>query len=174
MIKGPDIFVRIAKTIFSKVHGKKIFFVWVGGTASSEFARKVITSAHGENIKFVPHLENPYPYFNIFDIFLLPSRLEAFGIVSLEAAVLKKPTVCFASAGGIKEFVGYDCGFTVPGLDVDAMTGKVIELIESDILRSRLGENAYKKASSFYNGDIEIDKIINVIKNNLSCNERVK
>ena len=57
-------------------------------------------------------------YFSIFDVFALMFREDPFPLVCLEAALLEKPNLCFARAGGASELVESDSGFVVPYLDL--------------------------------------------------------
>ena len=71
---------------------------------------------------------NPLDYFACFDAFALVSREDPFPLVCLEAALLEKPILCFAGAGGTSELIEEDSGFTVPYLDLNAMADKLLFL----------------------------------------------
>jgi glycosyltransferase involved in cell wall biosynthesis len=65
--------------------------------------------------------------------------------VNLEAAFLEKPVLCFDKSGGAAEFVGDDCGFVVPYLDVEEMSNKILLLMESPELYRKLAQRAAEK-----------------------------
>lgn len=56
------------------------------------------------NIKLINSVKNPYPFYSISDLVVLPSREETFGYVILESGLFKKPFIG-ANTGGIAELV---------------------------------------------------------------------
>ncbi|NVM02918.1 MAG: glycosyltransferase family 4 protein [Candidatus Helarchaeota archaeon] len=78
------------------------------------------------------------------DIYLMPSRSEAFGIAYLEAWACKKPVIgADIKASIIKD--GQD-GFVVPfNSSPKLLAGKIIKLIRDEKLRYELGLNGYNK-----------------------------
>jgi glycosyltransferase involved in cell wall biosynthesis len=98
-----------------------------------------------DRVHFVGARPNPQDYLAVFDVFTLVSREDPFPLVSLEAASLGKPVVCFAGSGGAPEFVESDSGFVVPYLDLEGMADRCVELLRSPELRARLGQCAAAK-----------------------------
>jgi glycosyltransferase involved in cell wall biosynthesis len=78
-----------------------------------------------------------------FDVFTLTSREDPFPLAMLEAAGLGVPVVSFATSGAV-EFAGSGGGDplaeVVPYLDVPAMVGAVIRLLDDACARRALGE----------------------------------
>ncbi len=83
------------------------------------------------------------------DVFVLPTRLEAFGLAALEAAACGTPVVC-ADAGGIREvFVdSVNSLLFTPG-DDRQMAASIIRLMQDPSLRTELGANAIATARRF-------------------------
>jgi glycosyltransferase involved in cell wall biosynthesis len=102
---------------------------------------------------------------NLFDVFTLTSREDPYPAVVLEAAALGKPIVCFQQSGGAPEFVEGDCGFVVPYLDVEAMAGRIAELLDDDDLRTRLGEAARRKVGMQHDLNRVAPRISQIIMN---------
>ena len=73
------------------------------------------------------------------DVFAFPSTTETLGLVALESMASGVPVVG-ADAGGIP-FVVDDgrTGFLVPPGDVDALTGRLEQLVADPGLRARMG-----------------------------------
>lgn len=73
----------------------------------------------------------PYIYdlMNIFDIFILPSQAESFGLVVIEAARLGIPLAVFEDSGGAKEVVDMIGGIIVK--DIKEMTDVIRESYEN-------------------------------------------
>lgn len=92
-------------------------------------------------------------YFNACDVFCLPSvaQSEAFGLVQLEAMACGKPVVCTQLNNGVN--VVNQAGVTglaVPVRDVTALAEALNTLLNDDILRSKLGQQAKMHAISGY------------------------
>jgi glycosyltransferase involved in cell wall biosynthesis len=74
------------------------------------------------------------------DIFVLPSIMEGFGIVLLEAMAVGKPIVA-TTVGGIPEIVEDQVtGFLVPPRNSGALAQKIMDLLENPDLREKLGQ----------------------------------
>ena len=92
-------------------------------------------------------------YFNVCDVFCLPSvtRIEAFGLVQLEAMACGKPVVCTRLGNGVN-VVNVE-GVTGMAAEVgDAVgLGECLEtLLRDDVLRERLGRQAREWARGAY------------------------
>jgi len=79
------------------------------------------------------------------DIFVLPTLLEGFGMVLVEAMSHGLPIVA-SNVGGIPEIIDDgDNGLLVPAASPGELAKAIKKLIEDKDLRIRLGENAFKK-----------------------------
>ena len=83
------------------------------------------------------------------NVFVLPSKIESFGLTLLEASAAGVPVVC-ANAGGIPEVFrdGFDALLYPPG-DDDAMAKAIIRLIQDGKLANKISTNAVETASKF-------------------------
>lgn len=147
--KAPEVFVQIARCLSDGATPRPVHFVWVGGqTAGWErevLAHDIARMGLGEMVHFVGPQAEPAKYFSLFDVLMLTSREDPFPLVCLEAAALGVPTICFADAGGISEFVRSDAGFVVPYLDVARASECIRLLMGSEALRLRLGRCAAER-----------------------------
>jgi len=147
--KAPEVFIQIARSLSETVLPRPVHFVWVGGqTAGWErevLDHDVARMGLGRVVHFVGPQAEPARHFSLFDVFLLTSREDPFPLVCLEAAALGIPTICFADAGGMPEFVGDDAGFVVPYLDIARASDCVRFLMKSEDLRLRLGRCAAER-----------------------------
>lgn len=149
--KAPDLFVQVARRVLDRWSGDRaVHFLWVGGESDGpeldpvryDLDRLGLTDI----VHFVGHQDDPRPWFARFDLLVLPAREDAFPLVCLEAAALGVPIVCFDN-GGMPEFVGDgECGFVVPYPDLDAMAGRVLDLLGDDDVRHRLGAAAAERS----------------------------
>lgn len=108
--KGVDWFIDIARRVVLD-HGVKAKFVWVGTNYNPDmditygiWLREQIRRMRVEDhVIMVPEQKNLDDFWAISDLFLLPSRLDPFPNVALDAIANQKPVVCFQDATGIAE-----------------------------------------------------------------------
>lgn len=147
--KAPEVFIQIARSLGERALPRPVHFVWVGGQTTGwereVLEHDVLRMGLGGVVHFVGPQAEPARHFSLFDVFLLTSREDPFPLVCLEAAALGIPTICFADAGGMPEFVGEDAGFVVPYLDIARASDCVRLLMKSEELRLRLGRCAAER-----------------------------
>ncbi len=83
--------------------------------------------------------------FQYADVFCMPSRSDAYGIVYLEAWVSKTPVIG-ADIAAMRDVInnGED-GFLIPFDAPDILAEKIIHLLRNPELRTQMGEAGYKK-----------------------------
>ena len=108
-------------------------------------------------------VSNPLDYFAGLDAFALVSREDPFPLVCLEAALLEKPILCFAGAGGTPELIEDDSGFVVPYLDLNAMADKLLLLGGDEQLRRRMGACGAAKVRERFSLDVMAPRLHRVI-----------
>ncbi len=92
-----------------------------------------------ENVTFTGFQQNVLAYISAMDVFVLPSIMEGFGIVLLEAMSMGKPIVA-TTVGGIPEVVeDRVTGFLVPPKNSSALAQRIIDLLEDPQIREKLG-----------------------------------
>jgi glycosyltransferase involved in cell wall biosynthesis len=130
LIKGFDIFILLAKYIYSQDLQHKFKMIWKGVKPESELYLQGLIDIEklGLNnlITLLPADKKMGVFYNAIDILLLLSREDSYPLVVLEAASFGKPTVCFASAGGAPEFVQSDAGSVVNYLDIPAVFNELL------------------------------------------------
>ncbi|WP_426060746.1 glycosyltransferase family 4 protein [Hymenobacter sp. B1770] len=150
--KGADIFVQVARTILETA--PDTYFIWVGGSPDSyqykEMARDVRLMGLSHRVLFVGGKSDLRGYYEAFDVFLLTSREDPFPLVCLEAGLAGTPTVCFADAGGMPEFVRDDAGAVVPYLDVAQMAAETQRLLQSPALIRQQGLIAQQRVKEHH------------------------
>ncbi|KIM09150.1 MAG: hypothetical protein KU28_00460 [Sulfurovum sp. PC08-66] len=74
-----------------KERNKNFILLVIGGGSEKENLEKFIDNNHlNEYVFLLGHQTNPYKYLKFADIFILPSLIEGFGIVLVEALYFKK------------------------------------------------------------------------------------
>ncbi|MBC2390774.1 glycosyltransferase family 4 protein [Listeria booriae] len=89
----------------------------------------------------VTNPEMPY-YFNVADVVVLPSLMEATSIAGLEAMACGKPLVG-TNVGGIPEIITpHETGLLVPAKSAEALADGVLEMFSDESKRIEMGEKA--------------------------------
>lgn len=146
--KGINYLLLAMKKILLKYPNSQLEII---GDGSALEELKLLSSklAISNSVKFFGKLVNPIPNYSRMDIFVLPSILEGFGIVLLEAMAAGIPVIA-TNVDGIKEVVvdGVS-GILVPPKDPDAIAEAVNKLIENPQLTNRLIEQGILRAKLF-------------------------
>ncbi|MEA3249109.1 MAG: glycosyltransferase [Patescibacteria group bacterium] len=101
-------------------------------------------------IDFIGFRENPYPFMQVADLFVMSSLWEGFGIAHAEAMACGAPVVFTDCDNGPSEIVEDGVsGLLVPIQDVDALADAIFELLSDDAKRSRFSEAAKLRAREF-------------------------
>jgi len=108
-----------------------------------------LASTHGvgEDVSFVGKHNDMSQFLAVSDVLLLPSELESFGLVALEAMACEVPVIA-TRVGGIPEVVrhGVD-GFLYDVGDVQSMAEGCLQILTRPSLRSGLGQAARERAT---------------------------
>ncbi len=93
------------------------------------------------------------------DIFVMPSRVESFGIVYLEAWLYEKPVIG-TFAGALPEIISHGKdGFLVPFADVHMLSEFIQQLLTMPQLCRAFGRNGRQKVLDQYTWDKSCEKI---------------
>lgn len=118
-----------------------------------------------ENVEFKGELKERelIKEYNNINILVLPSLMESFGMVLIEAMACKKPVIG-SNIGGIPYVIddGKN-GLLVPPKDPQALAGAIMKILENPKLAKQMGENGYKKVKDNFTWDkkvIETEKIV--------------
>jgi glycosyltransferase involved in cell wall biosynthesis len=87
--------------------------------------------------------------FHRWDVFVIPSLEEAFGVAALEAMAAGLPVVASA-VGGLTELVqAGKTGWLFPPADINALAGRLVSLLLSPEERFKMGAAAWTRANMF-------------------------
>ena len=166
--KGKDLFVQLAALLHRRHPSRPFWFVWVGWEGDEEDRRQlkhdIKEAGIADAFLWTGEVENPLEYFACFDAFALVSREDPFPLVCLEAALLEKPILCFAGAGGAPELVEKDSGFVTPYLDLGAMADKLLLLGENEDLRRKMGACGAAKVRERFSLDVMAPRLYHLIE----------
>jgi glycosyltransferase involved in cell wall biosynthesis len=161
--KGFDTLLRIAKEV-SSAFPDCVFLIRGDGPLRASL--QAMISQFGLSGRVVlctdilPRNELPLLY-KSFDIFVLPTRREGFGMVFAEAMALGVPVVG-PNMEPVSEVVGPGCGILVEPEDVEQYCGALGRLLQDTVLRHAMGETARKHALKTWGGEAAADRVIEV------------
>ena len=108
----------------------------------------------------VPHAALA-PYYALADVCVVPSRVETFGLVALEAQAQGTPVVA-ARVGGLPEVVADDeTGRLIDGHDPADYCAAIAALLHDDAARRRMGDAARRRAFTF-SWDRMVDRLLSI------------
>ncbi|MFF2781005.1 glycosyltransferase [Streptomyces sp. NPDC058052] len=113
--------------------------------------RKKINETGSNNQVFLMGPATPVtPEFAKASVFVLPSRLEAFGNVTVEAMAAGLPAICYDAPHGPRNIItqGED-GYVVPVGDKEALAEHIEKLISDDDLRRKMAAAAVANVVRF-------------------------
>ena len=138
--KAPDIFIRAARIIKNSI--PKAFFTIVGnGEMEDEVKQYAKENGLEESLLITGWVQNPLDYIKIFDVAMLLSRWEGFGLVLPEYMVSGKPIVateCDAIPYIIEDG---ENGLLVDVDDPVSAANATVKICKNDRLRGKLIEN---------------------------------
>lgn len=135
--KGIDMAIEVA----AMLKKEKVKFHWflIGhGELEATFRRLIQKFSVADCFTILGRKTNPYPFIKNCDIYVQPSRHEAFGLAVKEAKILKKPIVCTNFNGADEQIENGKNGIIVPVNDPVALCNALGDLINSPEARKAL------------------------------------
>ena len=142
--KGPDYFLKAAK-IVSDFH-KDVIFILAGiGDLLPKMIDLACELGIGDKVVFTGYVkeEKLKDIYGLADVYVMPSVSEPFGITALEAALNGTPVILTKNSGA-KEVLRNS--MLVDFWDVNEMANKILAVLNYNVLKETLAENAKKDA----------------------------
>lgn len=99
-----------------------------------------------DQIHFLGHQANPNLYYELMDVFCIPSMQEGFGLVAVEAMFHGIPVIA-SDVGGLRSIViNEETGFLIPPKSPDILVQKIQILIQNPENRKTFGERGKQHA----------------------------
>ena len=139
--KGVDLLVNAAAILCKK--DQRYRFVIVGeGAKRNQLEQLVLQLGLKEKVIFTGLCKNPAEIIKAFDIAVVPSRREAFGIAAIEFMRMKIPVIA-SPVGGLVELVQHKkTGMLLDNLNAENIAEALNMLVQENSLRESLVENA--------------------------------
>ena len=165
MPKGIHRVIEAMPRILSEVPGTQ--YVIVGDGQYREHLMRLATASPArDSITFLGALtdEEKFECYNRCDVFALPSEVEGFGVVFLEANAFGKPVVG-GRIGGVPEAVVHgETGLLVNPHNVGDISEAVIRLLKHPEEAAKLGENGRHRVRNQFGWKASASKLLSVIR----------
>ena len=160
--KGIDILIKAAKIVSQRVND--VGFYLAGDGELRKKMEKLAKNSGLKNITFLGHQtqENVALLYNIANLSVVPSRVEPFGLVAIEALACGTPVVA-TNAGGLPDFINENVGKLVEMDNPKALAEGIIEELKNNTKKSK-GTYAAKYAKENYSWQSNLDKVIALYK----------
>lgn len=141
-----------------------VFVIGSDGPLRWKYEKLVADLGITQNVIFTGFLhlkEVPY-YYAASDIFVIPSIIEGFGIVTVEAMACGKPVIG-TNVGGIPDIVkdGRN-GYLVNSRDPESLAHKIEFLLENTDLTAKMGIEGRRTAEQNFDINKRVDRILNI------------
>ncbi|WP_161485362.1 glycosyltransferase family 4 protein [Abyssicoccus albus] len=147
-----------------KQQGHKINYIIIGNGPHYVKLKEIVEELNlKDNVIFKGELNKNEinEILNQSKVFVMPSLKETFGLVYLEAALAKVPSIFIEGQGIDGVFKNEVSGIKINN-DITQLIEAVLFLLESDNERKFIGQNAHDIATTQYNWNFIVNKIIEV------------
>jgi glycosyltransferase involved in cell wall biosynthesis len=157
--KGLIFLVRTLKELWNR--GNEISLIVIGKPTPEWNELKKTIGVHDH---FVHHYQDISDSEKVYllkmaDILVVPSIVESFGIVFLEAWTQKKPVIGAQNMPYNEFIIDGKTGFNVPFNNIEVLSEKITTLIEDPGLSKRMGENGFKQLKEKFSCEIIYPRI---------------
>jgi len=148
-----------------------IYLIIGQGEYKRELEKLAKSKQFRSNIIFLENISNQHLpiYYNLADIFIMPSRIEnqndveGFGIVYLEAGLFAKPVIAGKSGGVEDAVIDGKTGILVEPNNSSAISNAILKLLNDGKLANKLGVQGQKRVLSKFQWSKQISKLKNIL-----------
>ncbi len=160
-MKGVDLIMKA----FAKItENFKDVELWLAGSASESFCNKDLARDLDvyNRVKWLGTRSDVPLLMSACDIYVQPSRSEAFGLTGAEAMAAARPVVS-ANVGGVPEVVEDGVtGILVDPGNVEALAEAISVFLKDPEKRKRMGKAGRERAANLFQLEKEIDGIMSL------------
>ncbi|MGZ4915469.1 MAG: glycosyltransferase family 4 protein [Halobacteriota archaeon] len=165
-VKGVEYLLEAAKLVLA--HHEDATFMIVG-RGEEEDRLKTLARGLGDQTKFCGHVSRQalLRLYRTSTVLVLPSftRLEAFGVVLLEAMASETPVIA-SRIPGVEDVVG-DAGMLVRARDPPQLASAIIEALDDPKTARAMGRNGRQRVERNYDWKIVARQVVDVYKDAL-------
>jgi glycosyltransferase involved in cell wall biosynthesis len=160
--KGIDILIKAARKVTDNF--PNIIFALAGDGQLMQEMKDLTSELNLLNIYFLGHQKqvDVASLYNAADISIVPSRIEPFGLVAIEAMACGTPVIA-TRAGGLPDFVNNEVGQLVEMENSEALADAIISELENNSKQTK-GKKAAKYAVQNYSWKKTLQNVIKLYK----------
>jgi glycosyltransferase involved in cell wall biosynthesis len=157
--KGQDLIPYVANNL--KKNGYKFKWYCIGeGPLREELESKIKEYGLQNELLLLGLKKNPYPYFKQCDIYVQPSRFEAYCTTVNEARCFNKPIIATDVAGTREQLINRHTGMII-NFNLEELYSNIVELINNKQLKDLLKLNLQRLNIDTHS---ELEKIIDLLE----------
>ncbi|KJJ84874.1 group 1 family glycosyl transferase [Candidatus Omnitrophus magneticus] len=158
-VKGVDLLLKAFSLVSQKYKKARL---WIAGASGDSETNKNLSKELGvfENVLWLGIRDDVPNLMNACDIYVQPSRSEAFGLTVAEAMAANKAVVAF-KVGGIGEVMLDDeTGILVEPESISGLADAITLLIDNSELRNNFGKSGRKRVVRLFDLKREVKDIL--------------
>lgn len=144
----------------------KVRLLLVGGGHVTNLKKVINELEMNEKVVILGEMPNPFEAFLDMDIYLMCSKMEGLGRVTLEAMASCLPIIGYKEGGTLEIISENDNGIFYDG-DYNELAKKMIYLIENPLIQKKMGQCGRNQFETKYTTEIYAEKIIGHIKSRI-------
>ncbi len=168
--KNHELFLNaIANVIHT--HKKYVHVLCVGDGPQKDYYQRLACKLNIDKyVHFLGYSKQIPAILFYSDFNVIASSREGFGIVLLEAAIMKKPSIIAHGTGAADIFVKHmQTGLLFEPDNCQSLTQNITLLLDKPELTKQLGQNVYKTAHTQYTNKHLLNKLLSVYDNTLKA-----
>jgi len=166
-VKGIDLFLFASKKIL-EMNPNVFFFVIGDGELRTELYQLANNLGLNNNVFFLGYRPDAIALMRHFDLYLMTSHFESFGLTIVEAMGVGVPVVAANTEGPLTEIIDDTVdGILVWNREPDALAHAAIGLLEDEPLRRKMGAHARRKVQTSFSMQSNANAVLDCYK--LAC-----
>lgn len=150
---------RLKDCKYNDIADKLKYYIYGKGPMLSELKNLIKELGLEDRIMLCGYIKNSEvpSVLNQFDVFLLASRSESFGVAAVEAMACSLPIIATKAPGFLEVVDNGVNGILVDIDNVDEMGNALFKMLTDSLLRKEYGQNARKKVLQLYDWKDNVD-----------------
>jgi glycosyltransferase involved in cell wall biosynthesis len=167
--KGIDILLKACSTLRDEGEIRNLNIV-ILGNGDEQWLNKFIDKYKVRDEVIRRPFQDPLPFYRAADIFVLPSRVEGFGLVCIEAMMTGLVTVRSDSEGAYDQIDDKKNGFLFPNGNTEELSKILKQLLTNETICRQIGEMGKKRALNLFTSEVMYKKTLDVYKKSIRKN----
>ncbi|MCZ0717176.1 glycosyltransferase [Aerococcus kribbianus] len=146
--KGLEMLIE-SLTYLKETHEDFVINIVGDGPDFKRLENDIETNNLSENVRLIGEQKDVLPYYLNASYFVLPSRIEGFGLVVTEAMECGLPVISYKTDGPSEIIQDEVNGFLIDNYDSKAFADKMAFLLNNEKVAKDMGQNAVKRVQDF-------------------------